>query len=284
MLTETGLWKCTDLEYFSDYSAVSNSMLTAVAKSPALYHGVYVTKTIKNEPSDAMRRGSAFHKAMEYFNRPNVPYIICPNVDRRTKDGKATYAAAEEVATSENLPLVMRDEADAIEEMVASVATHPVASTLLKHTLHREVGLRWHDPETGILCKAKPDLISACEIGGFRVVVDYKSALDPYPEAFPKSLANFAYHRQAAHYLAGARAVLNQPFAWALVVVGSEPPHETFVYDINPDDLARGERERSRHLARLNWCIDHDVWVHPETAKILTVSLPSWSKEKGDGL
>lgn len=286
--TNARLWKVADADYFADYSAVSNSMLSAFQKSPAIYHGKYVSRSVPDDVTDAMRKGSCFHKAMEFYGKADVPYIICQKCDRRTKDGKETYAIAQQIAEASSLPLVMQDEHDAIVGMVKSVTSHPIASLLIQHGKHREIAIRWHDPETGIECKCKPDLISGCLIGEPQnqrpALVDYKTALDPYPDAFGRSVANFSYHRQAAHYCAGAEALFGEPFAWCLVVVGSEPPHETFVYVIEPPDMARGERERSRLLRDMNRRIDSGDWTHPASGMVTTIAMPAWSKEKGDEL
>jgi exodeoxyribonuclease VIII len=285
MLTETGLWKCTDAVYFADYGAISNSMLSAFEISPAVYHGRYVTRTVPDDVTDAMRRGSAFHKAMEFFGDGRVPFVAL-DCDRRTKAGKEAYEVAQLEAASLGIQVVTGEEAKGFYAMAANVAAHPIAGLLLKHGTHREIGLRWFDPATGIECKAKPDLITRCEIAGKRVVVDYKSAMEPYPDVFGRSVARFKYHRQAAHYTAGVEAVLgsDRGYVFALVVVGSEPPHEVFVYVFDEADVARGKRERDRLLGEMNHRINSGDWSHPAAGGVNVVKLPAWSKEQGADL
>jgi len=281
--TDTGarLWRCDDRTYFADYGCVSNSMLSAFEISPAVYHGRYVTGTVPDDVTDAMRRGSAFHKAMEFYGEPRVPFVPL-DCDRRTKAGKEAYEIAQHEAASLGIQVVSGEEAKAFWKMAANVAAHPIAGMLLKHGTHREIGLRWFDSTTGIECKAKPDLITRCEIAGKRVVVDYKSALEPYPDVFGRSVAKWKYHRQAAHYTADVEAVLgSEPgYVFALVVVGSEPPHEVFVYQFDGADFARGVRERDRLLDELNHRINSGDWSHPAAGELNVVRLPAWSKEE----
>jgi len=218
---------------------------------------------------------------MEFYGEPRVPFVPL-DCDRRTKAGKEAYEVAQHEAACLGIQVVSGDEAKGFYAMAANVAAHPIAGLLLKHGTHREIGVRWYDEATGIQCKAKPDLITRCEIHGKRVVVDYKSALEPYPEVFGRSVAKWKYHRQGAHYSAGVEACLGTDpgYIFALVVVGSEPPHEVFVYLIDGADMERGQRERNALLADISKRIDSGDWTHVASSVVNTISLPSWSKER----
>lgn len=85
---------------------------------------------------------------------------------------------------------------DTVCSMRDSVMRHSIAGKLLEG-VETEVAAIWTDEATGISCKAKIDGLP----GDDDCLIDLKSTLDASPLAFSKAIANFSYHRQAAHYL-----------------------------------------------------------------------------------
>jgi len=57
----------------------------------------------------------------------------------------------------------------------------------------------WIDPETGELCRCRPDLYRA-DLG---IILDVKSSLSAHPDAFARSVIYYGYHAQEAFYSDG---------------------------------------------------------------------------------
>lgn len=256
-------------DYFADTTHVSRSMLEDFIVSPALYHGRYIAKTIPSrEESEAMRFGSAVHSLV--LGGPHV--VFAPRCDRRTKDGKQQWADFE--AESVGCIVLTRDDYDAASRAADSVKAHPIAKEILKGIkLPEEVATDVHDP-SGLRIKSKLDGIGFWKDELF--IADLKTAGKPWPEIWPKTLPNYGYHRQAAFYrLLAPRA------KWLWIVVGNEPPHETFIYLADPVTLEIGRNEIDAALVRLADCMRTGKWEHPQSGLMNRASLPRWYVERG---
>lgn len=251
-------------DYFADTTHISRSMLEDFIVSPALYHGRYIAKTIPGrEESDAMRFGSAVHSLV--LGGPAV--VHAPKCDRRTKDGKQLWAEFE--AESVGCIILDRDDYHAARRCEESVKAHSIASEILSGVrLHEEVATDVHEA-SGLRIKSKLDGAGSWNQELF--IADLKTAGKPWPEIWPKTLPNYGYHRQAAFYRMFAPRA-----KWFWIVVGNEPPHETFVYEPDQATLDVGREEVDSALVRLADCIRADRWEHPQSGLMNRASLPAW--------
>jgi hypothetical protein len=156
--------------------------------------------------------------------------------------------------------------------MAAAVETHDMAANLLAAAGRNELAIRWADPATGTLCKAKFDRLLDSE-----VIVDIKTAADPSPEAWAKSAANYGYHRQAGWYQDAATLVFGGQWVTLHIVVGSEAPHEVVVYELNADALAFGHWQNYQDVLRLSKCRKSNHWQHAWQEGIARIALPRWA-------
>jgi exodeoxyribonuclease VIII len=103
------------------------------------------------QPTAAMDFGTALHCAVLEPIRFSKEYIAAPKVDRRTKEGKATWAAFE--ADNADKSVMDADDFLTVQRMRESAWAHPIAKQLLSGQGHNEVGAVWVNEETGITCK-----------------------------------------------------------------------------------------------------------------------------------
>ena len=206
-----------------------------------------------------MKLGSLAHCAIlepdELLNR----YGIC--APRNTKAGKEQAAAMEaegiEVVTSSDMALAMG--------MSAAVRNHRATSQLLAKG-KAEQSFWWDDLPTGMRCKCRPDWYYGS------TVVDIKTTTDASPQAFARSVATFAYHVQAAHYLAG----LHGAERFVFVAVEKTYPHAVAVYELDAVSMALGRTMRDNALDVIAGCQAANVWPgYSDTVQ--TISLPKWA-------
>lgn len=256
-------------DYYGDTTHVSRSMLEDFLVSPALYHGRYVAKTIApREESASMRFGSAVHSLV--LGGPHV--LAAPKCDRRSNAGKQLWAEFE--AESAGCIVLDRDDYDCANRCADNVKAHDIAAEILAGVEAHEIVRTVEHVESALPLKSKLDLIGNWM--GSRLIGDLKTAGKPWPEIWPKTLPNYGYHRQAAFYL------LHDPAAkWAWIVVGSEPPHEVFVYEPDQTTLDIGRGEIDAALMRLADCMRSGVWEHPQSGLMNRASLPRWYMERG---
>lgn len=258
----------TDKEYFA-VEAASNSGLKMVNKSPA--HFMFA-KNNPEDPTPDMILGSAAHKFILERNDALKVYASLPEgLDRRTKEGKATYEAF--LKDNAGKTILTAEQMGLAESMAQALRNHPVASRLVRGG-QRELATFWTDPETGVLCKCKPDILRE---DGF--IVDVKTTQDASPEGFSRAVAKFRYHVQAAWYLWGVEQFA-QVDSFVFIAIEKKAPHAIGVYSLDLGSLEKGRELMRSDLAKYAECVKSGVWPsYPEQIKTLSIPAWAWSAE-----
>lgn len=126
------------------------------------------------------------------------------------------YAFDAEVKES-GATVLTEDDQKKVKLMTGSVKAHPTANYLLESIVSTEVSIWWIDEKTGVLCKCRVDAIA--EVDGVTFFVDVKTSGDF--DNFGKSIINFGYHRQDAHYSNAGRAAFGEEINFLFIVVSS---------------------------------------------------------------
>lgn len=194
-----------------DYLSVS--ALKAFAKSPNHYIAYCNSKF---EPTPAMAFGSALHCRTLEPHLFHERYVIQPQLDRRTKEGKDAYSTF--LAAQGNRTILTQDQFELVEALYDQLEGHQEVVELLEGCKYeqRVEGKISQVPFVGIV-----DAVNARS--GY--VIDLKTCRDASPEQFQKDAYNLGYHLQAAAY----RLLTNADrFYW--VCVETEMPHNVAVY------------------------------------------------------
>lgn len=222
-----------------------------------------------SEPSPQLVMGSALHK---YVLEPlsfDDEFILEPEgIDRRTKDGKARWAEFQLQAGGKGI--LSADMLERVRGMANALMNHPTARRLLESG-QVEQSLYWNDPETGVLCKARPDWMADV------FLVDLKTTTDASLAEFQRSIHNFGYHRQAAFYLQGLSHLFGDKHAnFVFLAVESQRPFAVAPYAIDDASLARGRAEIRKALALYARCLETNTWPGYHEA-VTAISLPPWA-------
>ena len=143
---------------------------------------------------------------------------------------------ARDAARTEGKVPLLPYQLDIVQAIAASIRAHPIAAPAFKGG-EAEVTLAWHDPETGIPCKARPDYLPAHG----QWLVDLKTAASANPRSWRDQAYRLGYHARAAWYLDGAAAVLRQaPEEYWFVIVEKEAPYLVSVVSFDEDALRWG--------------------------------------------
>ena len=226
-----------------------------------------------SEPTDALILGAAVHDFVLLPELAEEVWVRAPEGDRRTKAVKEAWQALE--AAYPNATILKATDYDTCVAVRDAIAAHPTARQLLVG--QPEQSAVWSDPDTGVLCRGRYDLLG--ERTG--TIVDLKTCRSAAPEAFSLAVWNFGYHLQAAHYLAGAKALGLDYDRFAFVAVEKDPPYCVALYELTEADVYDGERELRPLLARYAQCLDNDEWpAYPTEVRLL--QLPAWAPRKID--
>jgi hypothetical protein len=257
---EPGRLRISAENYHADRSAVSKSWLDRIDRSPAHLRAYLDGLTKADTP--ALVLGSLTHCAILEPDLLDAVYAVSPRVDRRTKAGKEAYAEWE--ASLKGQVIVTADQMEHAKAMRDSVYKHRAASGLLGIG-EREATVCWVDAETGERCKARADLLrEGC-------IVDVKTTQDARPAEFAKSIVNFRYDVQDAHYSAGFNL---DRFVW--IAVEKEYPHGVAVYISDTGIRRRGQSARARNLNAYAECQASGNWpAYPDIVN--AIELPRWA-------
>lgn len=257
-------------------NGISASGLKAILQSPAHYYTEYELGQ-RPDPTPALRFGNIVHSAILEPRNFLENYKIQPDFDRRTKVGKADYAAWMADLSPENI-VMKAGEADQIVAMIKSIQSHPVALGLLKDGI-AERSVYFTDPETKLLCKCRPDFLR--EDGR---IVDLKTTTNASFGFFQSQIAKFEYHLQAAFYKHGIQTAFDsevREFVW--IVIEKKPPYIPAVYIADETILERGRQLWKRAMKTYKRCIDSKTWPGYQFSEdanryeAQTISLPPWA-------
>jgi len=252
-------------EVYHAHEAMSASGAKKILRSPAHYR---LMRTKPAEPTEAMQFGTVVHCGVLEPDRLSSTVCIAPEINRRTNAGKAEYAAF--CAENAGRIVMTREDYDRAMRCVDAVRAHPAAAKLLVGA-EVEGSLFWRDARYDVPCKVRYDLRNH---GG---LADLKTTDDASPETFARTIANYLYHVQAAHYVGGAEHVLNEsPRFFAFIAVEKEEPHAVACYVLPGNAILAGAHLMNKALERYQAALAAGEWKgYPDT--IEAIQLPRYA-------
>lgn len=270
-------------ESIQDYhanGAISHSKLECFRRRPALFYKKYVAKTLpQSEESKAFRLGSAVHCAILEESTFSSRYAVKPDLDRRTKEGKAQFA--DWSALNAGKTFIDAEELATTIAMRVAVGEHPIARELLSSG---QPEVTWRVPQANALgalqCRTDWWNADGCETSaGAPYVVDIKTVESLDSDAFrnfERAAFSFGYHRQAGFYLPLINELHPKPVAQMYyVAIEKVEPFGCAVYRLSDEAVARGQDENIEDLIRLKRCYETGVWPNIEPV-VHELGLPKW--------
>ena len=256
-------------DYFKRDGVSASLLKTCVKQSAA--HAAW-RQANPMDPTPAMKLGTATHAGVLQSEEAGDLIAVAPDVDRRTKSGKAEYA--EWLDGVGDRLVITPEQSDLAWAMTQAVHAHPEASRLLADCYATEVEV-FRDID-GLTCKAKVD---AMDDAG--TIVDLKTTTDASPEAFGRQCANLLYHLQLAWYSEVVGVGVGAASAF-IIAVENSAPHAVAVYQLGRDTLDIGSRLCEVGLARWRHHLAAEALTGggaPYGDEIMELELPAWAKE-----
>ncbi len=264
-----GIYPDLDIDKYHRSEGISKTGLCLLAKAPAVY--LYAKEHRDDAPeSKALMIGKGLHAAME--GTFGDLYAIGPDAARNTKAWK-------EFEEKHSRKICLKpDEADPILGMKAAVDAYAPAQRLLSEPGRFEVSYYWIDEATGLLCKCRPDWITADQ----RTIIDFKTARDATHERFQRAAYDLHYFVSAALTLEGVHKTTGiLPERYIFLTIQSTAPHLVAAYEATADEIELGREFIRRNLSLLKRCQDNGTWPGlPE--EILPLGLPRWVRVQPD--
>lgn len=204
------------------------------------------------------------------------PYVAIPDELLSANGSISTKAAKEfvaEVRERGETPL-KSDQVAQIEAMAAKIRAKLVENQIDLDPAHSEVVAL--AKIEGAHCRA---MIDNAPADPRAPLYDFKTTMDASPEAAMRSIMNYGYDVQAAHYLDTWKAATGEDRLFRFIFQEKEAPYEVAVIEVGPDSLAMGRKKIRR--AREMWvnCTEADNWPgYP--AGVHRIELPEFFHSK----
>ncbi len=258
-----------DTYHKRELGVASKSSLDLLHRSPAHYKA-WVDGELEEEERPAFKIGKAFHCAVLEPLRFATQYVAEPVFgDMRFKAAKEQRAEWREV--NRGMAWIPANEYLTIEKMAAKVMSHPLASRLLTDG-KPELTLRWTDERTKVDCKARVDFLGR----NGRTLVDLKSTANADHDEFRRSCASYGYHRQAAFYREGVRALGGETDHFIFIACEKTAPFNVAVYSLSDASVGKGMESIRDDLELMAACLKSGDWPgYP--VRIQEIDLPPWA-------
>lgn len=178
--------------------SIDQSQLKQFLKNPADW--AYHRLNDNHKPTDAMKFGTAFHA---YLLGTSDVVSLPEGESFRSKDNqkwRADQLEAGNIIVSYNDMQLLKRMKEGIEQ-TSLMPEYPDYMEIIEQGT-KEQCIEWKDRQTGLMLKAKPDLIPA----GTDYLVDLKTAQKADAESFAKEVINYGYHIQTVFYRAAVAA------------------------------------------------------------------------------
>jgi len=174
---------------------------------------------------------------------------------------------------------VKRHEVESVNAAVEILRNDYDASCLLENarTQVHILGM-YKDEETGLSVplRALLDIVPDAEGRFGKCLADLKTCSDASPEAWPRTVAKWGWHIQAAFYLDLYRAATGEDRTdWLHLVQESQPPYEIGRRVISSPFVDVGRAAYREALVRYAWCLKNNEW--PGYDEVKAGIMPGWT-------
>lgn len=239
---------------------LSYSSLKEFSKSPRHYIS-YLNKERKSTP--AMEFGSLVHCLLLQPQEFALNYAVMPNVDRRTKDGKAVYE--EFLASSNGRTVISKDEYDNADALVSNAKENQLISDAV-------MGCKSFESEW------------RAEVGGLPIrgffdgeaddyILEVKTTNDAEPRTLINDFYKKMYHIQAGLY----NMVSEKPIKY--LVIETTAPYNSYLALATDKYVNAGKKRALDLIDGFKYCMEnkdfHKGYEHYHGN--ISIDLPHWA-------
>lgn len=267
-------------QYHNHKESISRSALMDFAISPYTYWAKHLNPNRpKKEPTTQMQLGSAFHtyclepsKFWEIYN-VELEHFTLKHLTELFGKEKAKHLFNEQKITEsliekENKIIITHKEYHAMKNMLDKITCNDYAIKLLTNA-RIENSFFWVDEDSGLLLKARPDILHE------NMIVDLKTCADASPRGFQRAMVEGGNHiqgamiRDAVEKLEGRRinTVIN-------ICIENKYPHNMGIYIIDEEAIDAG------HMKYKQLCLDMKEAFISNTFTdygVQQIGLPKWA-------
>jgi hypothetical protein len=272
-MREFGCYKdLTNEAYHADKGYLSRSSLMDYDKNPYNYWAKHLNPNRpKKETTPAMMFGTLFHtyilERKEYLKNYTLrpPKVLLKDVGR---DKYEEYKVICEALEREGKIVIEPDHYETLLAMENKIKSSPEAMQLIENA-RIENSFFWQDEHSGLLLKARPDVLHE------NMIVDLKTCSDASPRAFQNSMVTGGYHVQGAMCRDAVEAIEGHRIDTVInICIETKYPYNMAIYIIDELAIEEGHMKYKQLLLDMKASIAENKWVDYGIQKI---GLPRWA-------
>jgi len=242
---------------YDSMQALNFSGCKELLKSPAHYQAYLNTP---REETKALKVGKYVHALVLEPDKAVTDFAVLPEgIDRRTKDGKATYEAF--IASAEGKTVLSLEEATTAERTARTMM-------LIKNRLN--VTFEFTELMFTTFVNGVPVKCAVDAVGSDGYLYDLKSSEDASPRGFLKSCYAYSYPLQAHIYRSTFEAAFSRRLRGFRFIVAEKEVEAGAVYEIGPDLQTRAIVDWESALQTYKQCVETNVWPgYPEEVQVV---------------
>lgn len=260
-------------EYHGDKNSISRSGIMAFDESPYRYWAKYLNPDRpKEEPTEAMLYGSAVHSFILEPRKFEEEYFVLPRKVLLKDVGREIFNQAkllEIQAIESGKKLISYSDWLKLSDISAALNANKQAMELIQGAIY-EQSYFWTDPGSGLMLKARPDILHD------QMIVDLKTCADASPRGFQRAMVQGGYHLQGAMIQEAVQAREGRWIPNVInIAVEKTYPYSIGIYIIDEDALEAGRAKYKQIALDIKHYIGHnEPW--PDY-RVQTIELPSWA-------
>lgn len=262
----------TNEEYHGDKRYLSRSSLMDFDKSPYTYWAKHLNPNRPfKETTPAMQFGTMFHtyilEPFEFIKN----YVIEPKKVLLKDVGRELYdrykKVCEDIESSGKI-IVSQGEYDNLIAMKEKIYSSKEAMQLIEDA-RIENSFFWQDENSGLLLKARPDILHD------NMIVDLKTCADASPRAFQNSMVSGGYHIQGAMIRDAVEAIKGRKINNVInIVIETKYPYNMAIYMIDEAAIDAGQVKYKNILLEMKNAIAENNF---RDYGVQTIGIPSWA-------
>lgn len=239
-------------EQYRASEGISRSQL-AILLNKTPYHFIHREDHDNDTPS--LLFGRAAHKIILEPNKFDEEFVIAPEVDRRTKEGREIWNAF--VEENEGADILTSEDYEKLVDMANAFRDNPLAYSLIKGG-KMETSWFWQDADTGEVCKIRPDCLNV--VDGVHYIIDYKTTDSCANGHFERSVKKYNYKLQAGMYREGMFHNTFENYVFVFIAQEKTYPYAVRVYQCTSEFCNEGYDQFRFALNLYHDCKVNNEW------------------------
>lgn len=268
----TGVFQGIDGDsYHRQLPGVSKSSIEMAALSPA--NMIARKNRTTDDESEALLMGKLFHSRVEHHANLDAYRKLFTIMPEFAGTGSRA-AKAEWLAANAGKTIITEEQGDQIENMFAGLMANPQSRALVEAEGPSEETIFWTDPDSGTLCKCRPDK-RVLNYLGTPLVIDWKTIGLFSKREIQDSIFEHNYHVSAAFTIDGLRAVGIEPGPYVFVFVQKKAPNNVLCVPAQELDVEIGRKKYKAILKQIAEAQATNIWPG-----FIDLGLPDWARQR----